>query len=158
MLGREPTGTQRGRDPCRSRTGESPELQERHKIKGTAQVVQQGILSSVWLIGLAHMLRLLLIPGCWARRTFSTLGLLWLGDKTTGAVVSPTKLSIFQQWSLVEDEETVRAGQEAGIPLLNTHGYILLRFSDSEVLLSLLTWPCLLLCLVCPPVSSSQVT
>lgn len=75
----------------------------------TAQGVERRPLSSAWLTGLAHMLRLSLIPRCRARKTFSLLWLLWLGDKTTGAVMSPTKSSLFSYsghwWKLRKEDK-----------------------------------------------------
>jgi len=46
----------------------------------------------------------------------SFLGLLWLGGKTARAVTSHNKSSLLQQWSLLDHEERVRAGQTAGHP------------------------------------------
>lgn len=108
------------------------------KSRGTAQGVEQGILSSAWLMALAHMLRLSLIPRCRPRRTFSHPGFLELGGKATGAVMSPSKSPLLQQWSLVDDEGTVRAGPAAGILLLNTHCCVPFTFSSSELVLTLL--------------------
>ena len=78
------------------------------KSRGTAQGLEHGILSTAWLMGLAHMLRLSVIPRCRARKTFSLLRHLCLGGKVTGAVLSPTKSPLLQQWSLVDAENTDR--------------------------------------------------
>lgn len=94
-------------------------------------------------MGLAHKVRLSLIPRCPARRTFFFLGFLWLGGKATGAVMSPTKSPLLQQLSLVDTEGRVRAGQAAGVLLLNTHCCVLLSFSRSVLFLSL-PWQCTL--------------
>ena len=55
------------------------------KSRRTAQGLEQRILSTAWLMGLAHMLRLSVIPRCRARKTFSLLGLPWLGGIATRA-------------------------------------------------------------------------
>ena len=111
------------------------------KSRGTAQGHEHGILSTAWLMGLAHMLRLSVIPRCRARKTFSLLRRLCLGGKVTGAVLSPTKSPLLQQCSLVDAEKRVRAGEAAGLLLLNTHCCVPLSFSTSGLFLCLL-WQC----------------
>ena len=71
------------------------------KSRGTAQGLEHGILSTAWLMGLAHMLRLSVIPRCRARKTFSLLGLPWLGGIATRAPSSNSA----HWWMLKKEEE-----------------------------------------------------